>query len=159
MSNLEEVVKRFHGSVEQGHWDVLEALLADEFVFSGPTPEPLNKRTCISMRKALWGGFPDLKFNLRIIQVQENIVKATVRITGTHTGLLIPPTPGNFVAISPTHKKIALNEEVAEYTIRGDRMVKMHVYPDPNGGWPGIYRQLDIDPGNTTPTGGRLNRT
>jgi hypothetical protein len=135
---------------------VLETLLADEFMFSGPTPEPLSKRACISMHKALWGGFPDLKFNLNILAVQGNVVKGSTRITGTHTGLLIPPTPGNFVTISPTNKKIALSEEVSEYTIRGQHMVKMHVTPDPNGGWPGIYRQLDIDPGNTNPTGGRL---
>ncbi len=150
MQDPVEVVQTFHRSIEQGHWDIISALLTDDFIFSGPTPEPLNKRTCISMHKALWGGFPDLQFNLQICKTSGNMVVATTRITGTHMGLLIPPVPGNFVTIQPTGKKIALSTETAEYTTRNGQLAQMHVQPNPGGGWPGIYQQLGIEPTRAT---------
>jgi hypothetical protein len=54
--------------------------------------------------------------------------------------------PHNLVTIQPTGKKIALTEETTEYTIRGRQMVRMHVPPSPDGGWPGMYRQPGINP-------------
>jgi predicted ester cyclase len=139
-----EVVATFHRSVEEGDWATFDSVIADDFTFSGSTLEPLGKRACISMHKALWGGFPDLQFNLRIISEKGNRVRASVRIAGTHTGTLIPPVPGKFVSFPATGKRVHLPEEPADYVISNNQLVEMHVEPDPEAGWRGIFKQLGV---------------
>ncbi len=65
--------------------------------------------------------------------------------TGTHTGTLIPPLTGKFMKVAPTGKKIALAEEILEYTIRDGQIVLQKAQPSPNTGWAGIFKQLGID--------------
>jgi predicted ester cyclase len=143
--NPSEVAEKFQRSAEQGDWDTMNQVLAEDFLFYGPMPEPLGQRECVSMHKALWGGFPDISYNLRIIGSEGNIVKAIVHITGTHTGLLIPPVPGEFVSIPPTGKKISLAKENIEYTVRGNQLATIKLYSSPESSWPGIFRQIGVE--------------
>jgi predicted ester cyclase len=140
-----EVVVLFHRSVEQGDWHIVQEIVADEFVFSGPSPKPLDKRSCTSMHKALWAAFPDINFHVEVLSEEGDVVTTNVRITGTHKGVLIPPLPDRFLSIPPSGKAISLDTEFCTYTVRNGQMIKMHVEPNPNGGWPGIFKQLDIE--------------
>lgn len=139
-----DVVRAFHQGIEKGNWETVQACLAEDYIFRGPSVVPLGKRALISSQKALWSGFPDLRFNLRIVEERGNVVKGVVQITGTHRGLLIPPFPDKFMTIPPTGKKIALAEEPATYTLRGNQIVLQDVVPSPDGGWPGIFKQLGV---------------
>jgi hypothetical protein len=139
-----EIVKTYHRAIERGDWKALEHYLSDDFIFIGPTVKPLGKRALISSQKALWAAFPDVNFNLRIDEDKGNTIKATVRITGTHTNRLIPPFPDKFMVVEPTGKHISLEEEPAVYTIRHDKLIKQDVEPKANGGWPGIFKQLGL---------------
>lgn len=140
-----DVVKAYHAAIEQGDWKGLDACITDDFTFSGPTVQPLDKRAFLSSMKALWAGFPDLSFNLRILGEQGNTVQAVTQITGTHKGNVIPPFPDKFLNIAPTGKKISLEAEPATYTLRGNLLVNHDVEPKRNGGWPGILKQLGVD--------------
>lgn len=144
MKKPSEIVQIFHGSVERGDWKTFNSVIADDFEFSGSTAEPLGKQACISMHKALWGGFPDLQFHLRITSEKANTVHGYVCIMGTHNGTLIPPVPGKFVTFPPTGKKIALPEEPTIYTIRDSQVVTMRVTPSQDTGWRGIFKQLGV---------------
>ncbi len=143
--NPADIVLASYRAIEQGDWPALQSLLTDDFLFSGATPVPLRKAEVVASMKALWAAFPDVQFNPRIVQVQGNRVHTTIRITGTHTGLLIPPLPGVFLTIQPTGKKVALVEEPSEYTLRGDKIITLQAVPNPDGGWPGILKQLGVD--------------
>lgn len=140
-----QVAEQFQQSVERGDWETCNRLIAHDFTFSGPTPRPLDRRACISMHKALWAGFPDIKFHFRLISEMGNTVKATVQITGTHTGNLIPPMQGKFVSIPPTGKKISLPREQIEYTVRGNQLINVKVNASPEASWPGIFKQLGVE--------------
>lgn len=140
-----EVVQAFQRAVEQGDWETVDEILTDDFVFGGPTPEPLGRRACISMHKALWAAFPDIQFHTRIISEVGEVVKATAYITGTHTGNLIPPVSGKFVNIPPTGRKIALAEETIEYTVRGNQLAGMDVQASEDASWSGIFNQIGVE--------------
>ncbi len=135
-------VRMYHRAIEQGDWKKLDSLLADDFTFGGPTVVNLDKRALVSSMKALWAGFPDVRFNLRILEEGDTTVKAVSTITGTHTGNLIPPFPDKFITIAPTGKTIALSDEISTYTLRGGRLIEQRVTPKRDGGWPGILRQI-----------------
>lgn len=139
-----EVAIAFQRASEQADWDVLETIIAEDFAFKGPTPEPLSKRECISMHKALWGGFPDINYHLTIIAESGDTATGTVQITGTHTGTLIPPARGKFVSFEPTGKTITLAEEKILYTVRNDQLVQIEVIASEEASWSGIFRQLGV---------------
>ncbi|NJN67900.1 MAG: ester cyclase [Chloroflexaceae bacterium] len=143
--SIADVVRAYHRGIEQGDWGLVDECLADSFVFSGPTVQPLNKRALISSMKALWAAFPDIGFNLRIVQEQANQVKGVVNITGTHTGTLIPPFPDRFMTVAPTGKKISLVDEPCTYLLEGNQIIRQEVEPRRDGGWPGIFRQLGLE--------------
>jgi len=143
--NAAEVVKAYHRGIEQGDWSLVDECLADTFVFSGPTVQPLSKRALISSMKALWAAFPDLSFNLRITEDHGNRIKGVVNITGTHTGTMIPPFPDRFMSIPPTGKRISLVDEPCIYVLEGNKIIRQEVEPRREGGWPGIFRQLGLD--------------
>lgn len=142
--SIADVVRAYHRGIEQGDWKTVDQCLAEHFIFSGPTVQPLGKRALMSSMKALWAAFPDVKFNLRITAEQGNVVKAVVNITGTHTGTLIPPFPDRFMSIQSTGKKIALASEPAVYTMEGGKIARQDVEASPDGGWPGIFKQLGL---------------
>jgi hypothetical protein len=143
MGDPSELVVRYMRAGEQGDWETFAGALAEDFVFNAP-PVTLNKRELLSTQKALWGAFPDLNFNLRITEVVGNIVKATYRLTGTHTGTLIPPVPGSFIAVAATRKKVALVESWVHYTLQNDTIIRQEVEPNPESGWPGVLKQLGV---------------
>lgn len=140
-----EVAETFQRTAEEGDWNTFESVIADDFLMKVPTLIPLGKRACIAMHKSLWGGFPDIKYHLRILSVQENKAIGRVRITGTHTGTLIPLVQGKFVSFAPTGKSIALNEERVTYRTHNDQLVELIVEADGEGSWLGIFHQIGVD--------------
>jgi predicted ester cyclase len=139
-----DTVKKFMRAGETGDWQTFADCMADDYVFTVHTIRQ-GKREMLSSQKAMWAAFPDLSFNLHITAEQGNVVKATFRITGTHTGTLIPPVPGSFLSINPTGKKVSLPENTVEYIVRGDTIAEQHVTEHPNSGWKGILKQLGVD--------------
>lgn len=140
-----DVAIAFQKAAEEGDWDTFEQIIADDFAFHGPTPTPLDKRACISMHKALWGGFPDINYNLRVLSEEGNRVTGIVHITGTHNGTLIPPMHGKFVSFAPTGKRINLAEEQIIYTVRGNQITDIEVQANEHASWPGIFEQLGVE--------------
>jgi len=138
-----DIVRKFITAWETQDFDTLEACLADDFAVVGPTPHPLDKRWTIADTKARWAAFPDWSFNARIVEEQGNTVKIVTRVTATHTGTLIPPIPG-IPPIPPTGKTIRQPEEMTTLTLRGNKIVEWRIDPSPDGGYPGILRQLGV---------------
>jgi len=114
------------------------------FVVVGAAPHPLDKRWVIADTKARWVAFPDWKFNLRIVEEQGNIVKAVTHVTATHKGTLVAPFPG-LPPIPPTGKRFTQPEETTIITLRGNQLIEWKVVPVPDGGYPGILKQLGIE--------------
>ena len=84
MSSI-DVTKAFMDAVENGDIDAAAALLADDFVFSGPVPEPIGKEMFVGMTRINAVAFPDWKYNYdeSTFAVNGDVVTASVAITAS----------------------------------------------------------------------------
>ena len=140
-----ETVRAMFAAVEAGNMDKAAALVSDDFVFSGPVPEPVGKEMWVGMQGLLLAAFPDWSFNLEDVKEEGNVATTTHHITGTHTGDL-DLSPMGMPTIPTTGKAIDLPVEHAEITVEGDKIVKMHVGDvSPDGGLPGILKQIGVE--------------
>ena len=114
MSNT-EIVKTGMKAWESNDVQTMTELVADDFVLSGPTPQPLGKQEFIGLMQILHAGTPDFAFNVSSYEEHDDAVIAKAHITATHTGVLalpgMPPIPA-------TGKKVALPEESKPILLR-----------------------------------------
>ena len=95
--NNTEIVKTVLKAWESNDVQTLTELVADDFVLSGPTPQPLGKQEFIGLMQILHGGMSDFAFNVSSYEEHGDDVIAKAHINATHTGVLalpgIPPIP------------------------------------------------------------------
>jgi len=143
MSNT-ETVQAFMQALEARNFAAASSYLADDFIFSGATPKPLNKGQFMTVIKEMKNGIPDLAFRLQDVHQRDNTVTATMQITGTQaeTFLLaplgMPPVP-------QMGRSISLPKEHAVYAFQEGQIMMMDVEQVPGGGIPGMLQQLGID--------------
>ena len=139
-----DVVKAWYAANESGDLEAWAAHMSDDFVLSGPVPEPVGKDVFMALTSAMRAAFPDWSFNLSNVQEQGNVVTTTHQITGTHTGDLdlsgmgIPVVPASGTAIK-------LGAENPEITVENDKVVAFKVKPSPDTGVPAILKQLGAE--------------
>jgi hypothetical protein len=141
MSNLDLARKALHAS-ETGDLATMSGLVTDDFQFLGVTPQALGKQEFLGFIESLHTAFPDFKFNETTSSESGEAVTIKHKITGTHTGTFnvpgMPPIPA-------TGKKFALPEETSHFTFKGGKVVKYLAEPAPDGGLPGILKQLGVE--------------
>jgi hypothetical protein len=81
---------------------------------------------------------PDWHATPENLREEGSVVKADLRITGTHRGVLALP---GMPSIPPTGKSFATRDRVVA-TLRGDQVAAITVEP----GSPGIMEQLGVQP-------------
>lgn len=139
MSNL-DIVKTGMQAFAAGDVTALSSLIAEDFVFSGPVPQPIGKTDFLNLCRANHSAFPDFNFNARDFREEGDNVYVTTAITGTHTGplALIPNIP----AVPPTGKRIQLPDERHTYMLKDGLLVRLDVQSRPDGGIPAAYAQV-----------------
>jgi predicted ester cyclase len=142
--NAETITRAIYEALESGDMDKVGSYLSDDFVFSGPTPEPISGEQWAGMQTLMRKAFPDWSFNLSDVQVMGNEARATHQITGTHTGDL-DLSPMGLAVIPATGKSIKLPTEQAVLTFEGDKVVRFHADPSPDSGLPGLFKQLGVE--------------
>jgi predicted ester cyclase len=143
MMSAADVVKGFIAAFESGNVDEAANYLADNFTFSGPVPQPMNKAAYIVFMNNNLLAFSDFKLNASDIHEHGNVVHTNIQITGTNDGELRLPMPGA-PSIAPTGKKIKLAVQNPEFTVKGDKIVSIIDVPSPDAGLPGIMKQLGL---------------
>jgi ketosteroid isomerase-like protein len=140
MSNLDLARKALHAS-EGGDIATLSSMVTDDFQFLGVTPQALGKQEFLGFIQAMTTAFPDFKFNETTASESGDTVTIKHKISGTHTGTFnvpgMPPIPA-------TGKKFALPEEASVFTFQGGKATKYTAQPAPDGGLPGILKQLGV---------------
>jgi predicted ester cyclase len=140
MSNI-DIVKTGLSAWEAGDAETLVPLVADDFVLTGPVPQPLGKQDFVGLMHALHTAMPDFAFNISSFEEDGDTVVARSHITGTHTGTLtlpgMPPLP-------PTGKKVSLPEEVQTYTLKDGKLHALSTDGRPDAGIPGMLAQLGV---------------
>jgi predicted ester cyclase len=138
-----ETVKAFSAALEARDFDKAASYLTDDFVFSGPVPQPIGKQEFIAVQSAFESAFQDWSFNSHDEVEQGDKVVAAVQITGTHTRELALPMPG-MPPVPATNKRVSLPVEHITFTFRGDKIAALTSDNVPGGGVPGILRQIGV---------------
>jgi hypothetical protein len=141
--NAAEMVQEVYSSLEQKDTQRALSLLAEDFVFSGATPVPLDRHQWVGVISAFTAAMPDFSFGYRFRSEEGGHVEGTVELTGTQVNELVLPMPG-IPHVAATGIKVALPRETVELDTRGDQIISLKVENLPNGGVPGILKQLGV---------------
>ncbi len=136
-----ELVQTGMKAWENNDADTLSPLVAEDFVMTGPTPQPLGKADFIGFMHILLAALPDFAFNVSRFEENGDTVVAYSHITGTHKGTLaipgLPPIPA-------TGKKVELPQEVQTYTVKNGKLHSLATDARPDAGVAGILAQLGV---------------
>lgn len=142
--NAQQVTQRVVKAIEDQDWASAQALLADDFTFSGAVPQPIGGAAWLGVHQALANAMPDLRVNYAPTSGEDGKAEGVVQITGTNTGELALPMPG-LPRVAATGRKIANPKEHVRITARGDKLINWDVEPVPDGGVVGILKQMGVN--------------
>ena len=141
--NQREIVQALLDSVQRGDFEKAKTLLSNDFQFSGPVPEPINRETWMGINKNLKKAFPNLDYHFHVDGVDGDVIKISAELKGTHSGVL-DLSPVGLGVIPATNKSFATPREHGKVTIKGDKVVSWVVDRIEGGGLMGILGQLGI---------------
>jgi len=141
--NKREIVQTLLDSVQKGDFVNAKTLLADDFQFSGPIPEPINREAWLGMSASLKTAFPDLDYRFKVIGADDDVVKTTAQLSGTHSGSF-DLTNMNMGVIPATHKAFSAKLEKAKITVKENKITSWAVEPTQGAGLNAILDQLGV---------------
>jgi predicted ester cyclase len=150
---IQDIVNQVLDSLERGDVQSNAHYYADNFTFSGPVPEPLNKSQFLDLMTKINQGVPDWSFNRGKLRVEGQTVIIPVQVTGTQTRTLPGLMPG-MPDLPATNRSFRIPPETIRIKFQGERAVDIHVDPVPGGGIPGMLEQLGV----AIPVTGRQNK-
>jgi hypothetical protein len=119
-------------------------MLADDFQFSGPIPEPIHRDAWLAMSSSLKTAFPDLDYHFKVIGADGNVVRATSQLSGTHTGSF-DLTNMNLGVIPATDKTFSAKTEKTKITVKENKITSWAVEPTDGAGLKAILDQLAVE--------------
>ena len=142
--NKRETVQALMDSVQRGDLKVAESMLADDFQFSGPIPQAINKKAWLRMSFSLKTAFPDLDYHFRVIGTQGDIVRTTSQLSGTHSGSF-DLTGINMGVFPATNKTFVTTREKTKITVKENKITAWVVEPTQGAGVMAILKQLEVE--------------
>jgi predicted ester cyclase len=141
--NQRETVQKLFDSVQKGDFVNAKTLLADDFQFSGPIPEPINREAWLGMSASLKAAFPDLDYHFKVVGADDDVVKTTSQLSGTHRGSF-DLTNMKMGVIPPTNKTFSAKLEPTKITVKENKITSWAVEPTEGAGLKAILGQLGI---------------
>jgi predicted ester cyclase len=143
--NYRETVQALLDSVQKGDFEKAKSMLADDFQFSGPIPEPVNKEAWLTMSASLRTAFPDLDYHFNVIGADDDVVRTTSQLSGTHRGSF-DLTNMNMGVIPATHQAFSAQLEKTKITVKENKITSWAVEPTEGAGLKAILGQLGVKP-------------
>ena len=140
--NKRETVQTLMDAVQQGDFATVKTMLADDFQFSGPVPEPIDAEAWLGMSASLKTAFPDLDYHFKVIGAQGDVVRSTSQLSGTHNGSF-DLTGMNLGVIPATNKAVSTKSEKTKVTVKGNKISLWAVEPNDDAGLMEILKQID----------------
>jgi len=141
--NKRETVQALMDAVQKGEFETVRSMLADNFQFSGPIPEPINAEAWLGMSASLKAAFPDLNYHFKVIGADGDVVKSTSQLSGTHDGSF--DLTGMHMGVIPaTNKAFSVNLEKTKVTVKENKITLWAVEPNDGAGLAAILKQLDV---------------
>jgi len=141
--NKRETVQALLDSVQKGDFENAKTMLADDFQFSGPLPEPIDQEAWVGMNTRLQTAFPDLDYHFKVIGAEGDVVKATMQLSGTHSGSFDLRTMDMGV-IPSTNKNFSAKSEKARVTVKENKITAWFVEPTQGADLKSILDQLGV---------------
>jgi SnoaL-like polyketide cyclase len=141
--NQRETVQSLMDSIQKGDFKNAKNLLADDFQFSGPIPEPVNREEWLAISASLKTAFPDLDYHFHVIGADDDIVKTTSQLSGTHRGSF-DLTNMKMGVIPATHKTFSAKLENTKITVKENKVTSWAVEPTQGAGLKAILEQLGV---------------
>jgi len=141
--NKREIVQTLLDSVQKGDFEKAKSLLTDDFKFSGPIPEPINREAWLGMIASLKTAFPDLDYHFKVIGAEDDVVKTTAQLSGTHRGSF-DLTNMNMGIIPATHQSFSAKLEKTKITVKENKITSWAVEPTDGAGLTAILDQLGV---------------
>ena len=141
--NKRETVQALLDSVQKGDFEHAKTMLADDFQFSGPLPEPIDQEDWVGMNTRLQTAFPDLDYHFKVIGAEGDVVKATMQLSGTHSGSFDLRTMDMGV-IPATNKNFSAKSEKARVTVKENKITAWFVEPTQGADLKSILDQLGV---------------
>lgn len=142
--NKREIVQALLDSVQKGDFETAKSMLADDFQFSGPIPEPINQEAWLGMSSSLKTAFPDLDYHFKVIGTDGDFVRITSQLSGTHTGSF-DLTNMNMGVIPATDKTFSAKPEKTKITVKENKITLWAVEPTDGAGLKAILDQLGVE--------------
>lgn len=130
-------------SIQKGDFNTAKTLIADNFQFSGPVPEPINREAWLKMSANLRTAFPDLNYHFKVEGEEGDTIKIAAQLKGTHIKDL-DVTAMNMGIIPATKKSFTNAHEHGKVTVKGNKVTLWAMEPVKGGGLMGILDQLDV---------------
>jgi hypothetical protein len=141
--NQREIVQTVLDSVQKGDFVKTKSLLADDFQFSGPIPQPINREAWLGLIASMKTAFPDLDYHFKVIGADDDIVKTTTQLSGTHRGSF-DLTNMKMGVIPATNKSFAAKLENTKITVKENKVTSWAVEPTEGAGLKAILGQLGV---------------
>jgi len=141
--NKREIVQTLLDSVQKGDFEKAKSLLSDDFQFSGPIPEPVNREAFLGMSASLRTAFPDLDYHFKVIGADDDVVKTASQLSGTHRGPF-DLTGMNMGMIPATDKTFSAKLEKTKITVKENKISSWAVEPTQGAGPKAILDQLGV---------------
>ena len=141
--NKREIVQTLLDSVQKGDFVKTKSLLADDFQFSGPIPQPMNREAWLEMSASLKTAFPDLDYHFKVIGADDDVVKTTSQLSGTHRGSF-DLTNMKMGVIPATNKTFDAKLEKTKITVKDNKITSWVVEPTEGAGLKAILGQLGV---------------
>jgi predicted ester cyclase len=142
--NKRETVQALLDAVQKGDFENAKSMLADDFQFSGPVPEPIERDAWLGMSHSLKTAFPDLDYHFKVIGTEGDVVRATSQLSGTHSGSF-DLSGMNMGVIPATGKTFVATLEKTRITVKEDKITAWVVEPTQGAGLQAILKQLDVE--------------
>ena len=143
--NKRETVQALMDSVQKGDFANAKSMLAENFQFSGPVPEPINAEAWLGMSVSLKAAFPDLNYHFKVIGAEGDVVRSTTQLSGTHKGSF-DLTNMNMGVIPATNKAFSARLEKTKVTVKENKITSWVVEPTEGAGLKAILGQLGVNP-------------
>src|SRR5512134_2178912 len=143
--NKRETVQTLMDSIQKGEFENAKSMLADDFQFSGPVPEPINAEAWLGMSASLKTAFPDLDYHFKVIGAEGDVVRSTSQLSGTHSGSF-DLTGMNMGVIPATDKTFSARLEQTKVTVKENKITSWAVEPTEGAGLKAILVQLGVKP-------------
>ncbi len=139
-----DIVRAFLTAIENNEKEGTVNPLADDFLFTGWTPKPLDKADFITTFAELKSGIPGLMFNLHNLSEEGNRVMGSIQIAGYQSdSFSIPPL--SLPPVPQMARSISLPTEDVTFELTGDKITRWSVHHVEGGGIKGLLHQLGVD--------------